>query len=172
MDKTGMYAWMKLVWKRCPRRRLLIMDQFSAHKDAGVVSRLEGEYNTKVVFLPSNTSYLMQPLDGGPNRSFKAFMRKALRRRLVGIEDKSVAPTDADMCVIAVQGVASISPECIRKSFSRLVGIDDDVPLEDEDDFHELQNLPNFTSVSVIQQENGDFHQFMRCLLFLRYSQF
>ena len=123
MDVEGMYQWMRLVWKKCIRRRvcfalvslfqlvtflsffqLLIMDGFGAHTHDGVMRRLNGEYNTEVVILPPNTSYRLQPLDGGPNRSFKAFMRRQLRRRMIDIENKD-APTDADMCVVAVQGL-------------------------------------------------------------------
>jgi DDE superfamily endonuclease len=80
------------------------MDGFGAHTHDGVLRRLNGEYNTEVVILPPNTSYRLQPLDGGPNRSFKAFMRRQLRRRMIDIEQKG-APTDADMCVVAVQGL-------------------------------------------------------------------
>jgi len=54
------------------------MDGFAVHKNDAILSRLDTEHNTRVVIIPPNLSHLKQPLDGGPNRSLKAFMRRTI----------------------------------------------------------------------------------------------
>ena len=54
------------------------MDGFKVHTGAGVEDLFDSTYNTEVFILPPRLSHILQPLDGGPNRSLKALIRKYL----------------------------------------------------------------------------------------------
>eukprot|EP01121_Diplochlamys_sp_Union-15-3_P010615 TRINITY_DN2995_c0_g1_i7.p1 TRINITY_DN2995_c0_g1~~TRINITY_DN2995_c0_g1_i7.p1 ORF type:complete len:142 (-),score=10.10 TRINITY_DN2995_c0_g1_i7:238-663(-) len=54
---------------------LLILDQFSAHKDWDIVKLLE-KYNVHCLFIPAGLTLILQPLDKGVNKPFKTGIKQ------------------------------------------------------------------------------------------------
>jgi len=129
------------------------MDGFSVHKNEVVMSRLE-ECNTSVVIIPPNISYLKQPLDGGPNRSLKAFMRRTIVQFVWDNPDHP-ALSDVDICRMIVAGVEKCwTPDLVTKSFRRLYMDDDgETDLSYARDVDEIADIPSLMCTTIEKEE-------------------
>ncbi|KAJ8884831.1 hypothetical protein PR048_011027 [Dryococelus australis] len=67
-------------------KALLILDHCPAHPSADLLQSRDGKI--KVKFLPKNATALIQPLDQGIIRAFKAYYRRELLSAIVNSEDK------------------------------------------------------------------------------------
>ena len=79
MNGEGMLRWITRVWKPYSyhfSRSLLIMDNFSVHKQENVLKALE-ECRTDVVFVPPGMTFFSQPCD--------VYVNKALKDRVRGL---------------------------------------------------------------------------------------
>lgn len=101
------------------RRILLLVDNFSGHAVDGVHLK-----NIRVVFLPANTTSLMQPCDQGIIRDMKAYYRKEMRRIiLLQLEDKikEVKANDLAKKTSLIDGLYLIAQawDCVKESTVR-----------------------------------------------------
>ena len=97
------------------RRVLLFMDNCSAHKHS---LRLQ---HTTVHFLPPNTTSVIQPLDQGIIRAFKAhYRRRMVQMLLVRIEAKeAVAISLYDALILAAAAWREVMPQVISNCFRK-----------------------------------------------------
>jgi hypothetical protein len=82
MDERTMLQWIDLVWApfcEGKPRTYLIMDEFSAHKTAAVMSRF-AELGTYVDIIPGGYTSKLQAMDVGVNKPFKAHIRDQFER--------------------------------------------------------------------------------------------
>jgi hypothetical protein len=70
--------------KKLEEKALLLLDHCSAHPTAHVLKSKDGKI--KAMFLPKNTTALIQPTDQGIIRACKAFYRGELLRGVVNSE--------------------------------------------------------------------------------------
>lgn len=80
MDEQRMLFYLNNVLPKLPSCKalqptMLVLDNFRGHKTPAVLEKMKS-INVTPMFLPPSTSHLSQPLDGGPNRSFKSNMRR------------------------------------------------------------------------------------------------
>ena len=75
-DNDVMTQWIDKVWKReNPRqRKLLILDNFSVHEQCKEL--LQYDPQIKVIYLPANSTRLLQPLDLTVNKCIKSNLRE------------------------------------------------------------------------------------------------
>ena len=112
------------VKKNKPFKVLLIFDGAPCHTD--VVTQVYGE--VKVVFLPPNTTPLLQPLDQNPNKLVKISYVKNLMRSLVESESHGVDPVAfiksfniKDMIPLLTSAWYGLSPRVIKNSWKHLL---------------------------------------------------
>jgi hypothetical protein len=71
------------------RKIVLFVDNYTTHTNNSLLK------NIKVIFLPANTTSLIQPCDQGIIRAFKAHYRRAMRARIIAeldyLQDRSDA---------------------------------------------------------------------------------
>ena len=157
------------------RSILLFMDNAGCHPED-----LNGKFsNIKVVFLPANTTSVLQPLDLGIIKNFKAYYCRYLLKYVLSKIDECDTATDVVKSVdilMALRWVATswalVSAETIRKCF-RKAGIltanmslistpitDTDPFLECdlEEELHDLieQSMPSSVQCSVREYIQGD----------------
>lgn len=77
-------GWLAKWDKELDRKILLLVDNCTAHN---VNLNLK---NIKLVFLPANTTSLIQPCDQGIIRTFKAYYRTKMRRNLITLIDETL----------------------------------------------------------------------------------
>lgn len=75
------------------RKIVLLVDNCIAHNSPSVLR------NIKVVFLPANTTLILQPCDQGIIRTFKAHYRSKMRRRVEDETDEG-SNFDANFCLV------------------------------------------------------------------------
>uniref|UniRef100_A0A2S2QB38 Tigger transposable element-derived protein 1 n=1 Tax=Sipha flava TaxID=143950 RepID=A0A2S2QB38_9HEMI len=68
---------------------LLLIDHFLAHIIECISLR-----HVKVIFLPENTTSIIQPCDQGIIRSLKAYYRSAIRRKVLAAIDARIDPVN------------------------------------------------------------------------------
>lgn len=83
MTSSIFSEWLKNWDKSLDRNILLLIDQCSAHKNLPSLKRI------RVVFLPANTTSLIQPCDQGIIRALKAYYRNEMRLRVLQLIDSS-----------------------------------------------------------------------------------
>ena len=71
------------------RKIVLLVDNCTAHTNSSLLK------NIKVIFLPANTTSLIQPRDRGIIRAFKAHYRREMRVRIVAELDDIQDQSDA-----------------------------------------------------------------------------
>ena len=77
--------------KKLPAKALLLMDNAPSHPSTELLQSKDG--NIKCLFLPPNTTSLMQPMDQGVLESMKRRYRKELLRKLL-LADSTASPED------------------------------------------------------------------------------
>lgn len=93
MTSTIFNEWLKKWDKRLTRNILLLIDNCPAHIIEGTLKRI------RIVFLPANTTSLLQPLDQGIIRTHKAYYRKEMRRLIIQDLDRMLDErTAAEIC--------------------------------------------------------------------------
>lgn len=109
------------------RRILLVVDNCTAHP------RLENLKNITLAFFPANTTSVLQPLDQGVIRSFKAHYRKLLLLDLITAMDRKeeFVVTVADAITYSVKAWKRVSGATIRNCF-RKAQLSDCKNFEDE----------------------------------------
>jgi len=128
MDAKGMQTWIDQCLKEHPsvraqRDTVLYMDNFGAHKTQEVQAAIR-QLHCEPQFFPPNSSHLLQPLDGGPNRSFKSTMRRLWathfeKHRLKGGGKMKMPPLEEVLQWI-VWAWEEVSAETIKSSFHRM----------------------------------------------------
>lgn len=92
--KANKSAWMTAkMFKDClfnwdkehNRNILLLIDNYPAH----IIDCINVRY-IKVIFLPANTTSIIQPCDQGIIRTFKAYYRSAIRGKVLTVIDNSL----------------------------------------------------------------------------------
>ena len=88
-----MQEWFHSFYKHIgtQRRVVLLLDNFSAHLSA--LDYAPPPSNIKVVFLPSNSTSIYQPLDQGIIRNLKHHYRKKWMRWMINMMDRGIDPT-------------------------------------------------------------------------------
>ena len=77
--------------KKLPAKALLLMDNAPSHPSTELLQSKDG--NIKCLFLPPNTTSLIQPMDQGVLESMKRRYRKELLRKLL-LADSAASPED------------------------------------------------------------------------------
>lgn len=134
------------------RKILLLVDNCTAHSDVPSIK------NIKVVFLPANTTSIMQPCDQGIIRTFKAHYRHQMRSRIIReMDDGLDLPSNA----IAKKITLLDALHMIKESWQNCVtaktiancfkkgGFSDSFDLEEN--VIENENLPDFSDVPAEQ---------------------
>lgn len=116
-------SWL-LKWdKKLKRKIVLLVDNCTAHKITVALK------NINVVFLPANTTSLIQPCDQGIIRTFKAHYRTKMRSQIIAELDKNEAESDAnkiakkitvlDAMHLLVKAWSEVTPETIQNCFRK-----------------------------------------------------
>ena len=71
----------------------MIVDNCKAHPD------VPGLKNINLVFLPSNMTYVMQPMDQGVIRPLKAFYRGKIVKKIIDSLEGSNCIPNGDICL-------------------------------------------------------------------------
>lgn len=105
------------------RKVILFIDQCPAHNNLIELS------NVRVVYLPPNTTSLLQPLDGGIIKTFKAHYRKLLSKNIImrldanvndKAEDAAKSVSVLDALEMIKEAWGSVTPEAISNCFKKV----------------------------------------------------
>lgn len=108
-----------------PCRAILLLDNCAAHPNRDVLSRHDGAI--KCVFLPTNTTSIIQPLDGGILETKRNY-RQLLLRRLLTMNERENSPSllDAiksvnikDVVYMVDEAWKDVRPQSIAKVWER-----------------------------------------------------
>lgn len=99
--------------QRSNRKILLLVDNCPAHP------KLENLKNIRLVFLPPNVTAILQPMDQGVIRTFKAHYRKLLLLDIVQALDNEKEPSTTllDGIQLASKAWKRVSAACIRNCY-------------------------------------------------------
>ena len=156
--------WLQNFDSKLRRQVLLLLDNAPSHpKDANVT-------NVKLVFLPANTTSMLQPLDQGIIKIVKTICRKRLLQSVLAKMDKEEDVKNVSKCLSALDAVHWIDT-AIREVYSSTVkncfqkcgiGHVNDSSTSDDEDNVVLNDL-----VSRIQGHNDllfrSFDDFVAC---------
>ena len=120
MTTTIFNEWLMKWDEKLKRKIVLLVDNCTAH---GVKVSLK---NIKVVFLPANTTSLIQPCDQGIIRTLKAYYRREMRARILeNMEDKKINANDLakktsilDALHLLAMSWKRVSDKTVRNCFS------------------------------------------------------
>ncbi|GBO40723.1 Tigger transposable element-derived protein 6 [Araneus ventricosus] len=106
--------------KKQKRKIILFMDNATSHPDDLKVK------NINLVFLPPNTTSMLQPLDQGIIRSFKLGYRKLLLRRVLSqisscksSEELANSVSVLDAISWTTSALKKVEPGCVLKCFKK-----------------------------------------------------
>jgi len=160
---------------------LLLMDNFRAHCEEGVVAHGE-RLGARTMMLPPNMTSQLQPLDVGINKTFKANIRRLFMDYLVhefaGDAQRMRSPTRQQVALWVKNAWDAISPEAVKRAWHRslFTFIDDDddaapfaideqtgaavLPDGDDDD---AQEPPDDLGIfGDVEPDDGDIEDFVR----------
>ena len=121
---------------------MLVMDNFSAHKDIDVCAKLQKE-NVEPKFLPPNTTPILQPLDVLVNRAFKSRVTLLYEHWQLTLYEKYPElrntlrvpiPDRQTIAKFIIWAWQSIPVQMIKKSFQRAGLFDQENFNEEEED--------------------------------------
>ncbi len=128
------------------RHALVFLDNATSHHVAALEKELK---NTKLQFLPPNTTSKLQPLDQGIIRSWKAKYKHLLLTRIVSNIDSGETATEIaksinilDVCRWSASAWDSVTAITIRNCFKK-AGFHQDAQEDDDEDDLPLQALIN-----------------------------
>ena len=82
-DEQVMNEWICQQWKGvCDGNMLLVADVHRAQKTEGILTLLQKDYKTEVIFVPAGATSLVQPIDVVFNAPFKAAINKLATEHL------------------------------------------------------------------------------------------
>lgn len=117
-----MQEWFRSFYRHIgtQRRVVLLLDNFSAHLSA--LDNAPPPSNIKVVFLPSNSTSIYQPLDQGIIRNLKHHYRKKWMTWMINMMDRGVDPTQRMSLYYTLHWITQtwrrdVLDETIRKCF-------------------------------------------------------
>jgi len=111
-----------------PVKALLLLDNAPAHPDAP--SLVSSDRNIKAMFLPANTTALIQPMDQGVLEAVKRRYRRALLQRLLLEDEEGRSITEfckkiniKDVVYMSAAAWDDISPVTLTRSWRKLLQI-------------------------------------------------
>lgn len=127
---TGYVHWLDKIFRKQNRQILLFIDNCLAHP------KLPNLTNITIHFLPPNTTSIVQPLDQGIIRAFKAHYRSILTHRLISDFDnqKKISVSLKDACDYVAMSWSRISSNTIGNCFRHAGFIFDNTQLQDQED--------------------------------------
>ena len=160
-------------FRRRNKKIVLLVDNCPAHKLDAVEARLDF---VNVVFLPANTTSIMQPCDAGIIRNFKAGYRKLMLRKITHlVDDESVETVDTNTIKKSVNMLhclqysrdawAAVTTDAVKNCW-RKAGFGSDAAQQaveagdsvEEDDLEaelqELEELDNSEPVSMLPSDD------------------
>ncbi|KRZ02275.1 Jerky -like protein-like, partial [Trichinella zimbabwensis] len=140
---------------------LLIIDNAPCHPSSELLDRKNGLF--KVLFLPPNTSSLVQPMDQTVIQSLKKRYRKQLLRKIVLSEAdggdlvsqlKSISLKDC--CYMIAQAWDSISGHTLRVSWNRLLGYKEECVNQSIDCDEDFATVTEMFEKFKLSQDEGE----------------
>ncbi|KAI5151365.1 hypothetical protein ENBRE01_2090 [Enteropsectra breve] len=128
MNSTIMKTWINTYFDNVgPFRQcsdsLLIMDEFSSHKNEEILNILQAR-NVQTVFIPPKSTHYLQPLDVSINSIFKASLRKEWNEWMINGQKEFTAkgyrkkPNWGIILGFISRSINSISSDSIKTSFT------------------------------------------------------
>ena len=113
--------------KNLPVKVLLLLDNAPAHPDEGVL--VSADKSVKAMFLPPNTTALIQPMDQGVLEALKRRYRKSLLRKLLLLDQEGDSMISfvkkinvKDVIYMTAKAWDDIPPLTLSKSWLKLLG--------------------------------------------------
>ena len=133
------------------RHILLFLDNAPCHPPGNSLT------NIKLIFLPANTTSVLQPLDQGIIQCLKLHYRKRLLRRVIsqiyngcGAETEARSVNILDACQWIAAAIEEIRPSTVHKCFSKcglnLNFEEGDTPNNEDEEIETLKELLNIAS--------------------------
>ena len=139
------------------RRALLFLDNTPFHSET-----LQGNLkNIKLVFLPQNTTYQLQPCDAGAIRNFKVKYRKQLFKHVIariddGKASEIIQQIDLLRCMRWVnQAFEQIAKDAIKHCFGKCGFLEVSFLAEEPDE--EFEDLLKSLTIDVMPDEYASF---------------
>ncbi|KAL8569145.1 hypothetical protein ACOMHN_020272 [Nucella lapillus] len=140
MTRESLFVWIERVLGHSDQRRLLVLDQYAAHRTADVQAAMGGR-DVDLAFIPGGCTGLAQPIDVGVVKQFKDALRDSwvqwmAQPRPLTAADNLRQPSRQDVVTWVGQAWERVGAQTIVTSFLRcaisnaLDGSEDDQTLE------------------------------------------
>jgi len=162
MDRALMKDWVNVVWSRRPGgllkidHSLLVLDAFRCHRNPEFLNYIKNHHKTEVAIIPGGMTSILQPLDVGVNRPFKAMLRGKWQewmhsgKKTLTPSGRIRAPDLQLMCQWISEAWRELDKACIIKTFKHccisnaMDGSEDDILWEESTDSHNIVSADDY----------------------------
>lgn len=146
-----------------PERALLIVDNASSHGSIEELTSEDGQFTT--LFLPSNCTALLQPMDQNAIRLTKLFYRKSLLAHILSSNEENVVKllktiNLKDAVCLLYNAWENVSPEVLKKCWHKIMVRVSNTNLDTEYDAEDLIPLSQLrlNLISLNEEVKGKEH--------------